>query len=614
VTVLVLRPTASVTVEGEGVLCRGDDSAPHAVMPLSMSNWRSRSRSRSAARPVIAPAMAFAGWLVFTGYLLLQANAGPAIVWNDSLVYRRIASAPLTSSGFWTGQRPPGVPLLIKVVGSSGGYLMAQAVVAGACWGALAWTVGRLVAPGWRRVVGVWVILAFASAFPVTLWNRSVLSESLSMSLLALVCAALIWTARQVTWPRVAATTVACLCFAATRDAQVWTVAFLALAVGVRALVIARSEPPRAIRVGVLSACLVAVVVLTGWGTVASHRTPENVGDVLYVRIFPYPGRVAWFAAHGMPQSAQVDSLARQIPAEPGQAKVVAFSPSDRGFAPLQRWILNQGTGTYLRWLVTHPAYVISEPLLRPERSYNFAQGNLTAYASSTDQYRSPLTVVVWPPLIGLVLLAMLAGYLTMLSKGWRDGVWRMMLVFTGIGVVAMLVAWHGDGQEVTRHTVEGLAQLRLGLWIIILLWFLESAPAGSDHPEPAAVGGQEETGERGAGTAADVVPGPELDGGISLDGPGASDRSHHFLELAEDHWTENHWTENHWTENHWTENHWTENHWRVRTQPATPAPRVSRRRSTAAAIWSSTSTVVSQPMQASVMLCPGTRGEFPRV
>jgi len=39
------------------------------------------------------------------------------------------------------------------------------------------------------------------------------------------------------------------------------------------------------------------------------------------------------------------------------------------------------------------------------------------------------------------------------------------------------LVAWHGDGQEVTRHTVEGFAELRLGIWIVIVLWFLGAPP-----------------------------------------------------------------------------------------------------------------------------------------
>ena len=38
------------------------------------------------------------------------------------------------------------------------------------------------------------------------------------------------------TWPRIAATVVVCLCFAATRDAQVWTVGMLAVATGVVAV------------------------------------------------------------------------------------------------------------------------------------------------------------------------------------------------------------------------------------------------------------------------------------------------------------------------------------------------------------------------------------------
>ena len=52
------------------------------------------------------------------------------------------------------------------------------------------------------------------------------------------------------------------------------------------------------------------------------------------------------------------------------------------------------------------------------------------------------------------------------------------------IGLLSMLVAWHGDGQEVTRHTVEGLAELRLGLWILIVMWALEGvSPAPSNPP-----------------------------------------------------------------------------------------------------------------------------------
>jgi len=444
---------------------------------LALTRWRIPN-----PRNWYAPALALAGWCAFAWYLVAQALGGPAIIWNDSSAYGAVASKSLFSLAFWAGQRPPLSPLLIKIVGSSTGYEVAQAVIAALAWGALAWTVGRLVPSGWQRVVAVWVILAFASALPVTMWNRSVLSESLAMSTLALVFASVIWTARAITWPRIAATAVACLCFAATRDAQVWTVAFGSVVVGVYAVSRVGRSRRLARRAGALAVCLLSVAALTEWGTLSSHRTSSDLNDVLVVRIFPYPDRVAWFASHGMPEQKQIDHLAATTTAESGSAKVVDIPAQDPAFKPLRQWMADKGAGTYLLWLVTHPGYVITEPLQRPERAFNYAHGDLTFYAATQNRMPSPLTVVVWAPLIGLLFMAALAAYLGMiLSEAWRERPWRAVLILTGLGVVAMLVAWHGDGQEVTRHTIEGLAQLRLGLWILIVVGLLGPQPGDTE-------------------------------------------------------------------------------------------------------------------------------------
>jgi hypothetical protein len=387
-----------------------------------------------------------------------------------------MASASIWSRRFWTGQRPPLTALLIKLVGSADGFLIAQAVLAGLCWGFLAFTVGRLAEPGWRRVAAIWAVLAVATAFPITLWNRSVLSESLSMSLLALLFATLIWTARRWTWPRVAGVLAVCLCYAATRDAQIWTVAFLVVAIGARAVVaVVNRHRDVALRAGALSACLLGLVALTGWGAVSSHRTRENVADVFYVRVFPFPERVAWFAAHGMPEASQLDQLALATEAQPDTAKIVYVSPSDPAFKQLDGWLASRGSSTYFLWLLTHPGYVITEPLARPERAFNSAKGDLLFYAAQTNRMESPLNALVWPPLIGLLVVAAVAATVSVTSRGWRQPVWRMVVVLTVIGLSSMLVAWHGDGQEVTRHTIEGFAQLRLGLWIVIILGLLGS-------------------------------------------------------------------------------------------------------------------------------------------
>ncbi|HEV3281001.1 MAG TPA: hypothetical protein VG032_05275 [Acidimicrobiales bacterium] len=416
--------------------------------------------------------MAYVGWVVFTCYLFAQAHGGPVVIWNDSKAYESVARAPLWSHSFWWGQRPPLTPLLVKMFGTAGGFLTAQAVIGALSWGVLAWTVGRLADPGWRRVAATWLVLGFAAAQPVTMWNRSLLSESLSMSLLALMMAGFIWTARRVTWPRVAATATAGLCFAATRDAQVWTVAMLGVAVTVLVLARTWKSPGASVRAGTLAVCLLVVAGVTEWGTLASHRSTGDAADVFFVRVFPYPARVAWFAAHGMPEARQIDGLAASTAAPPGVAKVVALGPGDRAFADLERWLHTHGASAYLGWMVAHPWSVVTEPLLRPERSYNFAHGNLTFYAARNDM-SSPLTPLAWPPLAALGGLAAVAGYLAVRRRAFRDPAWRVVAVVTAVGFLAMLVAWTGDGQEVTRHTVEGFAELRLGIWILLVLGLL---------------------------------------------------------------------------------------------------------------------------------------------
>jgi hypothetical protein len=56
----------------------------------------------------------------------------------------------------------------------------------------------------------------------------------------------------------------------------------------------------------------------------------------------------------------------------------------------------------------------------------------------------------------------------------WRLRVLHAITALGVIGVPAMIWAWNGDGQEVTRHTVEGLAEIHLAALLMLLyvtLW-----------------------------------------------------------------------------------------------------------------------------------------------
>jgi hypothetical protein len=436
--------------------------------------------ARTAWRDVAVPTLTLIGWCGFAWYIFWQGTVGQPLIWSDSSSYATVAGHPVWSTGFWAGQRPPVVPLLLKLAGSATGFVALQSVLAVGAWGFLAFTVGRLVPDGWRRVVAVWIVLAFATTTPITLWNRSVLSESLSLSLLALLIAATIWAVRALTWPRVTALAVVALLFAATRDAQVWTVVALGLVVVVVAVARWRRHGPPSTRLVALAVSLLLAAGVTGWVVVHTGRSRQNVENVLYVRIFPFPSRVAWFAAHGMPDARAIDrSMAATKPPTPGAAKV--FNVDDPKILPLEggldAWMLNHGQSTYLLWIVTHPTYIFSEPLERPEQSFNFANGVLTFYAAP-NRAGSPATPVLWPawwwllPLTGIGLAASVVG------GGWRQRSAQAVVMLGVLGIFTMLVAWHGDGQEVTRHTIEGFAEVRLCVLILAVVGVLRLIPS----------------------------------------------------------------------------------------------------------------------------------------
>jgi lipoprotein signal peptidase len=485
-------------------------------------------------RRLVTPAAAGAGWCGFAGYVIWQGTTGRPLVWPDTTSYTVVARHPLWSTGFWAGQRPPLVPLLMKAAGATSGFTATQSVIAAISWGLLAFTVGRLLPPGWRRVVAIWVMVAFATSTPIVLWNRSVLSESLSLSFLALLVASIIWTARRVTWPRMAAVWITGLAFAAARDAQVWTVALLGLVVAVVAVVRAWRQRRFPRRIATLALGLLAAAGLTGSVVAHTGRADQNVVDVLVVRIFPFPDRVAWFAAHGMPQVGAIDQLAAVTqPLSPGTAEVVGFDPTDPAFRPLEGWIRDHGQSTYLLWLVTHPGYVITEPFVRPEAAYNYADGRLTFYAA-TDRVDSPLTTVLWPAWWWLLPLTAVGVGAAAITGSWREHGWQVVMVLGALGVVAMLIAWQGDGEEVTRHTIEGFAEVRISVLVVAVVGVLRATDgpgrwwaggggrrAGAARPGPGADAGSDDGGTRRDGSRSarrrDRVSVP--------DGPGGGDR-----------------------------------------------------------------------------------------
>ncbi|MBW4079592.1 MAG: hypothetical protein HIU84_14030 [Acidobacteria bacterium] len=406
---------------------------------------------------------------MYTIFLFKQALSVPPAIWQDSTAYAAVASSSLFRATFWAGARPPFVPLVMRMVGSGGGFVILETAVAAIAWGLLMVAVGLHVRKGISRVIAAVMVLGIASSNPVALWNGSVLSESLAISTLVLMVSALLWAAKGVTPTRIVLVCGSALCFATTRDSDIATVAFIALGCSVPSFAHRRANLHQSSQWALLSVVLLSVVLATGAGVVVSGRGATNVADVYSVRIFPFPNRVAWFAAHGMPQATAIDQLASTTPPSSSDTAKTLFVLGTNKFVHLNQWFESRGESTYLLYLLTHPGYDFTAPLVRPELSFNFAHGNLYFY-EARGWTNFPGSEFFWPPLPGLIVIAALTAAMTTWRRSWRNLPWRVAVMICVVGVLTMYVAWHGDGQETTRHTIEGFVEVRLGLWIALAL------------------------------------------------------------------------------------------------------------------------------------------------
>jgi hypothetical protein len=448
--------------------------------PFWPSRWKRDSRI-----------ICVASWLLFSWFRLWQGTQAPILIWQDSKDYEAIGSQALWSSGFWFGGRPPLTPFLWKVTGSPDAFAMGQTLISIVSWGFLAWTVGSLFPAGWRRLVGFLVVLAFGTATPVVLWDRSVLSESLALSGLALLFAVSIRLVQRATPRRAAAVVGAALWCALARDTEIILPAILGLFILIFAIV-RRDNPRKTLLVGTACGLFLAAGFCIAT-VVESGRDALNISDNLYVRVFPYPARVAWFAAHGMPEAKQIDELTESEPPPAlDTAQTVVPDLTSPAYSRLSKWINTHGSTTYALWTMTHPWFVVLEPFRTPERTYNDAHGSIYGYAA-TNKVTSGLTPVLWPPWLWLLGMASATLVIADLRELETGRVAEVIVVLGLIGLLAMLVAWNGDGQEATRHTLEGLAEIRLGVLVTFLYVVLSPASAsltnGDDSPEIPATG-----------------------------------------------------------------------------------------------------------------------------
>ncbi|MDA8102226.1 MAG: hypothetical protein M0Z34_04585 [Nitrospiraceae bacterium] len=410
---------------------------------------------------VVAGAAIIAGvaalqWFYVVAPLL---HAKP-LIWQDSIDYVRLSATPINA--IFTRSRPPLYPYLIHLLGHHHRILIVQGVVSAASFDILALAVFDRAGRGWFRYAAAAFIACMAVSQSISLWNYSILTESFTLSVNALAVAS--WVRLRGSRLLVPALGLTAFAGAMLRDSEVMLFLLLAVALVVYGIY---SKPERRVQ-WAAAVCVAAVVLGALYVAAGTKRTSVYLKDVFAVRIFPYPGRVAWFAAHGMPDSVAIDTLARNVPSQPGSAKVVVYDAAKPAYAALNAWFRDAASREYLLFLATHPGYVLFEPFQHPTQSFNSVAPDVRGYAPLGQSYPRLVDDIVFPPGWLLLVGSLVAAAFLLGDEEADEKLFVKGTLLVAIGIVLMLIVWHAEGQEIARHNLESDVVGRLGVMVAL--------------------------------------------------------------------------------------------------------------------------------------------------
>ncbi len=376
------------------------------------------------------------------------------------------------------GPELPTVPLLYNIFNTDALRVAAQAVVAAACWWTLCLSVVRLIDHKRVRIVIRFTILALGLVAPIVSWNTTLLSESLTLSLTALLVATWLSFFQKESLRWAMAVVFVTLAWTLTRQADV----IVGLLITVGALVAALGRHRSKLR-GFVA---LMMILISAYSLVITSRNTQvenaNVADYVADRILLNKDYTNWFVAHGMPYSPEVAADAG-TPYGSNLAGLPSFRP----------WLVKDGARVYAEFVFSHPNYTLLGPLssffgeVSSLTIPNTTVYPLTVMPNPTPSILSPTIDYgryreVVPPIFGDILFEQgqagailsvvgIAGYLLYLSRR-RYGIdrrQRIPCILLASVVPQAYFAWLSGGVgELDRLSMVTAASLRIGLVLCI--------------------------------------------------------------------------------------------------------------------------------------------------
>lgn len=414
------------------------------------------------SRPMLA---ALAG--IALVYLLLLARSyldvREAILIGDSWSYLYGAGLNLTDPAFFSERRPWAILLVFKLLGNSPAAIeIFQLGLSGVAWLSLAWTASRMIRNPWISLFCFLVLLAFSLTPAVQVWNHTVLSESLSISLMVLVLVAYLRLATHWDWRSFVLTGVLIGLWMGMREANSYIglmVAFVLLVIGL---------PRKRLRIFWVHSLFILIVFTVNSHLSAAYGLPRwamPLAEVITKRILPEPEYLAFFTENGMPVSPELMSFSGKW-ANSDNFAIINSQP----LREFSKWLFTDAKLVYVEFLLTHPLYTIVCPLVHLDELLSADYTIIIPIQAYRPALPEQVTEVLYPqrwfwPAFWLSLILLGAAFLVNL-RAHNAPLW-VILLFLLLSIPHLYLVWHGDALDVERHAAMANVQFHVGIWLL---------------------------------------------------------------------------------------------------------------------------------------------------
>jgi hypothetical protein len=430
------------------------------------------------------------GFIVFRFYLLQSSSQ--VIVWFDSVNMISISQESMWSKDFWFGNQPPFYPYFLKyflnytpeICCSSAipglivepanpllspqlfrfvveyyalaDIMVTQWIISVFSWIILALSLFQRLSQPLLRVFAAVVIFSLGCELSIVIWERNILTESLSISFMLLISSLLIKGFDKNSKALFIFLLVSFVLFVNLRVTHIYFLIFTTLWLLITLYRIKKFN------------WLIALVIFTSffvflnqYTLFSAKRSFIPIRSIVSSRIMSpgYEDIRSYFESNGMPSVPE--SIVGKL-----------WHGPFADYPDLNEWINNDAGKLYQKYLITHPGYFFLKPFVR----YNEANESLPDVFVPTLAWQTPTDHKGWnlfftnEVLYLLILFPAIVGFRYVRKQ---ELIVNTHLVSLGLflmasGFLIALINWHADLVELNRHVLPSMLQIRLGILILL--------------------------------------------------------------------------------------------------------------------------------------------------